>query len=104
MPIMDESRSEWAEALVGAPVDRAEMPNGSLHDAIYASLRQALVMGDLVLFEDEVSAAMSAALDNGLEVTALFVAALASVPRHVAERLRDHADALLLAAHLVARR
>jgi len=40
----------------------------------------------------------------GLEVTALFVAALASVPRHVAERLRDHADALLLAAHLVARR
>ena len=48
MPIMDESRSEWAEALVGAPVDRAEMPNGSLHDAIYASLRQALVMGDLV--------------------------------------------------------
>ena len=48
MPIMDESRSEWAESLVGAPVDRAEMPNGSLHDAIYASLRQALVMGDLV--------------------------------------------------------
>ena len=31
----------------------------------------AMVMGDLVLFEDEVSPAMSAALDNGLEVTAL---------------------------------
>jgi hypothetical protein len=30
-----------------------------------------LVMGDLVLFEDEVNAVMSAALDNGLEVTAL---------------------------------
>ena len=28
-------------------------------------------MGDIVLLEDEVSPAMSAALDNGLEVTAL---------------------------------
>jgi Domain of Unknown Function (DUF1259) len=32
---------------------------------------EAMVMGDTVLFEDEVSAAMSAALDNGLQVTAL---------------------------------
>jgi hypothetical protein len=32
---------------------------------------EAMVMGDLVLFEDEVNSAMSAALDNGLEVTAL---------------------------------
>ena len=31
----------------------------------------AMVMGDTVLFEDEVNPAMSAALDNGLEVTAL---------------------------------
>lgn len=31
----------------------------------------AMVMGDLVLFEDEVNPAMSAALDAGLEVTAL---------------------------------
>lgn len=30
-----------------------------------------MVMGDLVVFEDEVNAVMSAALDNGLEVTAL---------------------------------
>ena len=30
-----------------------------------------MVMGDLVLFEDEVNPAISAALDNGLEVTAL---------------------------------
>ena len=30
-----------------------------------------MVMGDLVLFEDEVNAVMSAALDHGLEVTAL---------------------------------
>jgi hypothetical protein len=32
---------------------------------------QAMVMGDLVLFEDEVNPVMSAALDGGLEVTAL---------------------------------
>jgi len=31
----------------------------------------AMVMGDTVLFEDEVNSAMSAALDNGLSVTAL---------------------------------
>jgi hypothetical protein len=32
---------------------------------------EAMVMGDTVLFEDEVRAAMAAALDNGLNVTAL---------------------------------
>lgn len=32
---------------------------------------EAMVMGDLVLFEDEVNAVMSAALDHGLTVTAL---------------------------------
>src|SRR5437660_5072074 len=32
---------------------------------------EAMVMGDTVLFEDEVNAAMSSALDNGLSVTAL---------------------------------
>src|SRR5262249_407108 len=32
---------------------------------------EAMVMGDTVLLEDEVNAAMSAALDNGLNVTAL---------------------------------
>jgi hypothetical protein len=31
----------------------------------------AMMMGDTVLFEDEVNAVMSAALDNGLRVTAL---------------------------------
>src|ERR1700749_4309266 len=30
---------------------------------------EAIVMGDTVLFEDEVNSAMSAALDNGLSVT-----------------------------------
>jgi hypothetical protein len=32
---------------------------------------KAMVMGDTVLFEDEVNPALSAALDNGLSVTAL---------------------------------
>jgi hypothetical protein len=36
-----------------------------------AAHAQAMVMGDTVVFEDEVNPAMSAALDNGLSVTAL---------------------------------
>ena len=39
--------------------------------AFTATTNGAMVMGDTVLFEDEVNAAMSAALDNGLNVTAL---------------------------------
>jgi uncharacterized protein DUF1259 len=39
--------------------------------AFTESPRAAMVMGDTVLFEDEVNAAMSAAVDNGLNVTAL---------------------------------
>jgi len=39
--------------------------------AFSATQNGAMVMGDTVLFEDEVNAAMTAALDNGLNVTAL---------------------------------
>jgi len=39
--------------------------------AFTATKDGAMVMGDTVLFEDEVNATMSAALDNGLNVTAL---------------------------------
>jgi hypothetical protein len=39
--------------------------------AFTATENGAMVMGDTVLFEDEVNAAMSAAFDNGLNVTAL---------------------------------
>jgi hypothetical protein len=35
------------------------------------TIASAMVMGDTVLFEDEVNAVMSVALDNGLSVTAL---------------------------------
>src|SRR5207247_3789413 len=39
--------------------------------AFTATQNGAMVMGDTVLFEDEVNSAMTAALDNGLNVTAL---------------------------------
>src|SRR5258707_10457936 len=39
--------------------------------AFQGTNEKAMMMGDTVLFEDEVNDAMSAALDNGLEVTAL---------------------------------
>ncbi len=39
--------------------------------AFQGSDAKAMMMGDTVLFEDEVNSAMSAALDNGLSVTAL---------------------------------
>ena len=39
--------------------------------AFTGTSEKTMVMGDTVLFEDEVNAAMSAALDNGLSVTAL---------------------------------
>src|SRR5207249_12129709 len=39
--------------------------------AVTETSNGAMVMGDTVLFEDEVNSAMSAALDNGLSVTAL---------------------------------
>jgi hypothetical protein len=42
---------------------------------------EVMVMGDLTVFEDEVSPAMSAALDNGLEVTALHNHFLHDKPR-----------------------
>src|SRR6266545_2928823 len=55
-------------------VDRWTMPPfmGLGTWAAFTSTKDgAMVMGDTVLFEDEVNAAMSAALDNGLNVTAL---------------------------------
>ena len=48
MSAIEDDRFAWTDALPGVPVDRAGMATGSLHDAIYASLRQGLVMGDFV--------------------------------------------------------
>ena len=39
--------------------------------AVFTPMAEAMMMGDTVLLEDEVNPAMSAALDAGLEVTAL---------------------------------
>ena len=60
---------------VAVKVDEWKMPPfmGLTSWAAFMAGKQqgAMVMGDFVLFEDEVNPVMSAALDNGLEVTAL---------------------------------
>ena len=62
-----------------------------------------MVMGDTVLFEDEVNAAMTAALDNGLSVTALhnhFFLRSAESFLH-AHRRRGHVEQLASAVRKV---
>jgi hypothetical protein len=56
-----------------------------------------MVMGDLVLFEDEVNAAMSAALDAGLEVTALHNHFFHDSPRVMFMHIGGHGPAAKLA-------
>lgn len=56
-----------------------------------------MVMGDIVLLEDEVSPAMSAALDNGLEVTALHNHFFYESPRVMYMHIGGHGDAEKLA-------
>src|SRR3989440_11799841 len=64
----------WPRSDVKVTVDGWTMPPfmGLGTWAAFAETQNgAMVMGDTVLFEDEVDAAMTAALDNGLSVTAL---------------------------------
>ena len=64
----------WPRGDVKVTVDGWSMPpfmGLGTWAAFTGSNENALMMGDTVLFEDEVSAAMTAALDNGLSVTAL---------------------------------
>jgi hypothetical protein len=64
----------WPRGDVKVTVDGRSMPpfmGLGTWAAFTGSNEKALMMGDTVLFEDEVSAAMTAALDNGLNVTAL---------------------------------
>src|SRR5205814_1664696 len=64
----------WPRNDVNAVVDGWTMPPfmGLGTWAAFTETKEgAMVMGATVLFEDEVSSAMSAALDNGLQVTAL---------------------------------
>src|SRR5437667_3294986 len=64
----------WPRGDVKVTVDGWSMPpfmGLGTWAAFTGSNEKALMMGDTVLFEDEVNAAMTAALDNGLSVTAL---------------------------------
>jgi hypothetical protein len=64
----------WPRGDVKVVVDRWTMPpfmGLGTWAAFIETKDGAMVMGDTVLFEDEVNAAMTAALDNGLNVTAL---------------------------------
>jgi Domain of Unknown Function (DUF1259) len=64
----------WPRGDVKVTVDGWSMPpfmGLGTWAAFTGANEKALMMGDTVLFEDEVSAAMTAALDNGLSVTAL---------------------------------
>jgi Domain of Unknown Function (DUF1259) len=57
----------------------------------------AMVMGDMVLLEDQVNPVMSAALDNGLEVTALHNHFLWDNPRIMFMNIGGMGDELILA-------
>ena len=59
---------------------------------------QAMVMGDMVLFQDEVNPAMSAALDNGLDVTALHNHFFYDDPKVYFMHIGGEGDAVSLAA------
>ena len=59
---------------------------------------QVAVMGDTVVFEDEVNAAMSAALDAGLEVTALHNHFFFDEPKVYFMHIRGHGETKALAA------
>ncbi|MBI3827907.1 MAG: DUF1259 domain-containing protein [Planctomycetes bacterium] len=61
---------------------------------------EAMVMGDLVLFQDEVNAVMSAALDNGLSVTALHNHFFYDEPRVFFMHIAGEGEAITLAQGL----
>src|SRR5262247_3858970 len=59
---------------------------------------QVMVMGDMVLLEDQVNPVMSAALDNGLEITALHNHFLLDSPRVMFMHIGGAGDEMALAA------
>jgi hypothetical protein len=68
--------------------------------AFSSSGPDALMMGDLVLAEDEVSPVMAALQDNGIEVTALHNHVLHETPRVMYMHVHGHGDAARLAASM----
>jgi hypothetical protein len=59
--------------------------------------QDAMLMGDLVLAEDEVSPVMLALQDNGLQITALHNHVLHETPRVMYMHIAGHGDAVKLA-------
>jgi len=59
--------------------------------------QDAMLMGDLVLAEDEVSSVMLALLENGLQITALHNHILHETPRVMYMHIAGHGDAVKLA-------
>jgi hypothetical protein len=66
--------------------------------AAFMQDEMSMVMGDMVLFEDEVNPAMSAALDNGLSVTALHNHFFFDEPKVYFLHISGQGDAAKLAA------
>jgi biotin operon repressor len=60
----------------------------------------AMVMGDLVLTEDEVSPVMAALQENGIQVTALHNHVLHETPRVMYMHIEGHGDAVQLATSM----
>src|SRR5436309_1142421 len=60
--------------------------------------QDAMLMGDLVLTEDEVSPVMAALQENGIQVTALHNHVLHETPRVMYMHIAGHGDAAKLAA------
>ena len=60
--------------------------------------KEAMLMGDMVLFQDEVNPTMSAALDNGLAVTALHNHFFYDDPKVYFMHIGGEGDAIALAA------
>src|SRR5438132_926459 len=72
---------------------RLTPPSGLTSWAAFESMgAEAMVMGDMVLTEDQVNPVMSTALENGLEVTALHNHFLGESPRVLFMHIGGHGD------------
>ncbi|MEO8131810.1 MAG: DUF1259 domain-containing protein [Bryobacteraceae bacterium] len=85
VPSEDVYKIGFPRSDVKVTVDRAAMQSfmGLMSWAAFTTgtMKEAMVTGELLLFEDEVNPVLSAALDNGLEVTALHNHFLFDSPR-----------------------
>ena len=91
-------RSDMKVTVDGVPVKPALALGSWL--AFSSPGQNAMVMGDLVLAEDEVAPVMAALQENGLQVTALHNHVLHESPRVIYMHIAGHGDAVQLAASL----